>query len=277
MENQERKESDINAQTSTQNQKSPIQWRMVFKSVGQDFYAGWLPNYIVTIVFVLCAPAIGLLMNTPKSIIIGVASGITIAVWATAFIMIHHIPSNSQTNAQSENQAINEQNAQMAERESNQLESPAVPQQPRPEGLAKGPQQTNKAIPTKEDRAHLTTPNIENKADTTPTAIRFGDFRVVRTTSKFIEVEFSYFYDGSFGKEGCDIQITPIKANGEPLYTGGEGDTMLAAIGVKERMRFKLYIPPEEKGQTTTKVLLKVECPQKHPFGYQEIPYIIHW
>lgn len=85
------RETDIDAETTTDYQKPSNQWRMIFKKVGQDFYTGWLPNYIVTIVFVLCAPAIGLLMNTPKAIIIGVASGITIAVWATAFVMIRHI------------------------------------------------------------------------------------------------------------------------------------------------------------------------------------------
>src|SRR5215475_7920670 len=86
------RETEIDSETKADYQRPSNQWRMIFKKVGQDFYTGWLPNYIVTIVFVLCAPAIGLFMNTPKAIIIGVASGVTIAVWATAFVMIRHIP-----------------------------------------------------------------------------------------------------------------------------------------------------------------------------------------
>jgi hypothetical protein len=85
------REAELNSEPKADYQKPSKQWQVIFKEVGQDFYTGWLPNYIVTIVFVLCAPAIGLLMNTPKAIIIGVASGITIAVWATAFVMIRHI------------------------------------------------------------------------------------------------------------------------------------------------------------------------------------------
>ena len=81
------------AEAKAQNEQSHNQWLVLLKNVGRDMYSGWVPNYVVSIILALFGPAIGLLMNTQKAIIIGVASGLTIAIWATAFIFLRHVPS----------------------------------------------------------------------------------------------------------------------------------------------------------------------------------------
>ncbi len=73
---------------------SANEWRSVFDStLGTLHSGGWIPNIVVTLIFALLGPVIGVFLNTQKTIIIGVASGITILVWVIAIIMFRATPS----------------------------------------------------------------------------------------------------------------------------------------------------------------------------------------
>jgi hypothetical protein len=89
----ENDQSAVNAQAEANKHKIGYNWRVIFQGFSKDFGGTWLPNYVVTIVLSLIWPAIGLIMNTPKAIIIGAAIGLTVAVWFAAVLLIKHVPS----------------------------------------------------------------------------------------------------------------------------------------------------------------------------------------
>lgn len=72
------------------------QWGVILKGALQEMRNAYLPNVAVTTIFVLLAPCVGILMRTPKAIIYGAASGLTIFIWIIVYILVSQIP-NLQT------------------------------------------------------------------------------------------------------------------------------------------------------------------------------------
>jgi len=79
---------------SSDNEKTQksFAWKDIKEGAGKEFNTGWLPNLAVSFIFTCVAPLIGLIMNTPKSIVIGIATGLTVLVWSIAWIVIRNIP-----------------------------------------------------------------------------------------------------------------------------------------------------------------------------------------
>jgi hypothetical protein len=48
---------------------------------------GWTPNLVVSLVFALLGPAIGVGMRTRSAIVYGTATGVTIIVWVLAYFV----------------------------------------------------------------------------------------------------------------------------------------------------------------------------------------------
>jgi len=65
-----------------------ISWTQLFKNTWQGFYKNHLPATILWILAICLAPALGVIMNSQKSIIIGAAFGLTLLVWVCAFLLI---------------------------------------------------------------------------------------------------------------------------------------------------------------------------------------------
>jgi hypothetical protein len=65
-----------------------ISWTQLFKNSWQGFSKNHLPGIILWILTISLGPAIGLIMNSKKAIIIGAAIGLTVLVWVCAFFII---------------------------------------------------------------------------------------------------------------------------------------------------------------------------------------------
>jgi len=64
-------------------------WRKAFEGTHKTFTERYWPNTIITIIGVLVlTPVAGIIMRSPKTIIAGIASGLTLAIWFAAYMLI---------------------------------------------------------------------------------------------------------------------------------------------------------------------------------------------
>jgi hypothetical protein len=73
-----------------QQQQPRVQWKEIISGAWHDFSPGYLPNLLVSLIFLLITPAIGAVMNKPKIIIGGFALGLTVCVWLVAIFLMRH-------------------------------------------------------------------------------------------------------------------------------------------------------------------------------------------
>ena len=90
-------QADKEASAKNQEQQPTNQWKEIFRSTKHDLSPGYLPNIIVTSVAALITPVLGILINSPKTIIIGVALAATFVIWGAAYALIRRIPQPPKT------------------------------------------------------------------------------------------------------------------------------------------------------------------------------------
>jgi hypothetical protein len=76
---------DEQPQGKHESKKPSAQWQEIAVGAWQDFSPRYLANLVFLIIGILIAPGIGLLMNTKKSVIYGMAAGVTILIWLFAY------------------------------------------------------------------------------------------------------------------------------------------------------------------------------------------------
>jgi len=118
-------ESDRHAETEGAHQESAVQrWRNASKRAGQDVIDRYWPNIIITILGVLIlTPLAGVVMRSPRTIIIGIATGLTLIVWLAAYQIDRHLrmppqksePVRSGTDAPISKEDVNEIKRQLAD------------------------------------------------------------------------------------------------------------------------------------------------------------------
>ena len=86
-------ESDKHVDAEGEQQKRAIQgWRYAVRSAGHQVHDRYWPNIIITILGVLIlTPLAGVLMSSPRTIIIGIAAGLTLIIWLTAYQIDWHL------------------------------------------------------------------------------------------------------------------------------------------------------------------------------------------
>lgn len=65
--------------------------------VKRDLQERWLPDITMTLIAATMGGGIGAIMNNTKGIIIGMALGLTVAVWVIAYLMIQNIPPHQES------------------------------------------------------------------------------------------------------------------------------------------------------------------------------------
>lgn len=67
-------------------------WGQVLRATWSDFADRYSPNVIVTLLaLLLLTPIAGAIMTSPKTIVIGIASGLTLVTWFGAYQIIRHL------------------------------------------------------------------------------------------------------------------------------------------------------------------------------------------
>lgn len=69
------------------------EWKKIFTDAWREFSPGYLPNLVVSLIFLLITPAIGAVMNKPKIIIGSLALGLTVLIWVLAIYLMRNASS----------------------------------------------------------------------------------------------------------------------------------------------------------------------------------------
>jgi hypothetical protein len=89
--------ADEESSGENQQQQPTTQWKEAFRGAWHDLSPGYMPNIVVTLIASLITPVLGVFMNSPTTIVIGVALAITFAVWGGAIAVIRRLPQPAKT------------------------------------------------------------------------------------------------------------------------------------------------------------------------------------
>lgn len=94
-------ESRKETNTETESQKPAQGWRPILRGTIHSLSSGWLQNLLIGLVLLLIGPAVGMIVKSPKVVILCAAGGITLVVWIVALIMIRQIAPGQRSTAPS--------------------------------------------------------------------------------------------------------------------------------------------------------------------------------